>query len=264
MNPNQAEMAVLVFYEKKALERLDTAREELALWVERGKLAARKGRPILARQAKARALEAKAELDRAQADLNGLQAKKKALRSGRPAGPSGAETIRAETLVEQFRMRGLAPEEAELDEMQRRAEADVALAAMKGEPMPSQAPSAAASAEVSGQDHQAAGEPAAHPAATAEPSGSPPPPAEALGPPAPPDELPLTAELQRLIEKARTVEVDEDFDIEALERELQGEKAAGASDATPGNDAGATPPGSEPSGEDGDAAASSPTGSEPG
>lgn len=255
MNPNQAEMAVLVFYEKKALERLDKAREELALWVERGKLAARKGRPILARQAKSRALEAKAELDRAQADLNGLQAKKRALRSGRPAGPSGAETIRAETLVEQFRMRGLAPEEAELDEMQRRAEAEVALAAMKGEPVPTQAPSAPESAAVSGQDDQAAGEPAAHPAATAEPSGSPPPLA---------DELPLTAELQRLIEKARTVEVDEDFDIEALERELQGEKAAGASEAAPGADAGATPPGSEPSEEDGDGAASSPTGSEPG
>ena len=127
---DQAELAALVGQEKKAREKLEAAREALALWVRRGKLAKERGEIYLAREAMKRGQEAKADLDTAQREINSLAMQKDVLKSG--ARRHGVQpSADAQALVEAFRMQGLAPEEQELTEMQRETEAELALGEMK-------------------------------------------------------------------------------------------------------------------------------------
>jgi hypothetical protein len=133
INPgDHAEMAILIRREKLANERIEKATGDLALWVRRGKLAKEKGKLDMARQAMDRAIEAKRILDKAQFELETLQMDKDVLKSGAQM-PDDESVIRAEVLVEQFRMQGFAPEEQELKEMQADVEAEFELLALKDE-----------------------------------------------------------------------------------------------------------------------------------
>lgn len=136
----QAELAFLIRDEKKAQEDVDEAREEVMLWVKRGKLAVKAGKPDLARQAKAQAIEAKQVFDEAQARLESIGFKKKSVikRSRGVDGIDIARTESAEGLVEQFRQRGISPEEQETKEIAAKMEAELAVEDIKAGRKPGQ------------------------------------------------------------------------------------------------------------------------------
>ena len=129
----QAELAFLIRDEKQAQEDVDEARKEVMLWVKRGKLAVRAGKPDLAQQAKAQAVEAKQAFDEAQARLESIGYKKKSVikRSRGVDAEDIARTASAEGLVEQFRLRGISPEEQETKEIAAKMEAELAVEDIK-------------------------------------------------------------------------------------------------------------------------------------
>jgi|GEM_PF-4033199 len=129
----QAELAFLIRDEKQAQEDVENAREEVLLWIKRGKLAVRAGKPDLARQAKAQAVEAKITFDEAQARLESIGYKKKSVikRSRGVDAQDMARTESAEGLVEQFRLRGISPEEQETKEIAAKMEAELAVEDIK-------------------------------------------------------------------------------------------------------------------------------------
>lgn len=131
---DQARMTHLILQERDAEEALGEAREAVMLWVKRGRLAQSKGELELARQAKGRADQAKEQFIQARARLDSLQSQKRALRR-EARRPDGAQTFRAEMLVEQFRLQGISPEEQEADEIARRMGAEIELGRLRGEPV---------------------------------------------------------------------------------------------------------------------------------
>jgi hypothetical protein len=129
------QMAQLIRQERETQEKRDAAREALATWVRRGKLAIKAGETELAREAKRRALEAKDELAAAEEELERLVGAKRRLRR-EARRPDEQPTTNAELLVEHFRLQGFAPEEQEMNEVTARAEAELAVDALKGAQRP--------------------------------------------------------------------------------------------------------------------------------
>ncbi|MBN1946387.1 MAG: hypothetical protein JW797_11975 [Bradymonadales bacterium] len=127
---DHARMTYLISREKEAQKQLEEAREAVLQWVKRGKLAIEADLPELVPEAKARAIEAKQKFDAVQAELDRLALEKAAMVHRRP-GPDHEATIRAETLVEQFRMQGFSPEEQEANDVASRMEAELRLQAIK-------------------------------------------------------------------------------------------------------------------------------------
>jgi hypothetical protein len=160
----RAEMAHLILREKDAQDKATAAREALALWVKRGKLAVKAGETALAGEAKKQALEARSELLAAEQELELVQAAKRRLRR-EARRPDDQSTTNAELLVENFRMQGFAPEEQELEDIAARGEAQMTIDALRAPAAP-----AAASAPAPAAPAPAAPAPAA-PDVPAAPAG---------------------------------------------------------------------------------------------
>ena len=77
---DKAQYAALLLQENDLEEELEEARQDVLLWVKRGRLAAKVGEKALAQQAKAKATEAKQRFVTAQAEIDRLAFQKKSLR----------------------------------------------------------------------------------------------------------------------------------------------------------------------------------------
>ena len=130
---DHAELAILIRREHSAQAKRETVLDDLELWVERGKLAKAKGELDLARQALERALTAKTSLEAVDLELETIRMAKDVLKRNARKPDESEAVIRAEVLVEQFRMQGLAPEEQELREMAEEVEAELALEELSAE-----------------------------------------------------------------------------------------------------------------------------------
>ncbi len=137
--PSERALAIYAYMckqENRLEAELAAAKADVQLWVKRAKLAYKKGAIDMGRQAKQRATAAKVEFDRVQAELTTTKRKKSDLRRRNHVTDETDSVIYAEMLVEQFRMQGFSPEEAETNAIAKRMEAELAVAEMKGEPAP--------------------------------------------------------------------------------------------------------------------------------
>lgn len=128
---NHAIYAYLVKEENRLEEELETARSQAQKWVKRSKLAFKKGELELGREAKERALQAKQTFDSTKQELTTVKLKKADLRRRNAVTDETETIIRAEVLVEQFRMMGISPEESETNEIVGRMQAEMDLAEVK-------------------------------------------------------------------------------------------------------------------------------------
>ena len=127
----QAVYAYLVKEENRLEQELETARADVQKWVKRSKLAFKKGKLELGREAKERAIQAKQVFDSTQQELTTIKLKKADLRRRNAFTDESETIIQAEVLVEQFRMMGISPEESEANEIAGRMQAELDLAEVK-------------------------------------------------------------------------------------------------------------------------------------
>lgn len=133
--PSERALAIYAYMckqENRLEAELATAKADVQLWIRRAKLAYKKGALDMGRQAKERATAAKAEFDRIQTELTTTKRKKSDLRRRDRVTDETDSIIYAEMLVEQFRLQGFSPEEAETNAIAKRMEAELAVAELKG------------------------------------------------------------------------------------------------------------------------------------
>lgn len=110
----QAEMAVYIRREKEIEKELNQLKKDFKTWKERIELAKKADRPELAARAEQRLKDLRADAWGLRTELQEIVEKKREIRMD-SRRPTGAETRRAQSLLESFRESGIIdPEEAQL------------------------------------------------------------------------------------------------------------------------------------------------------
>jgi len=104
-------LSYLLRQEIDLTQKRDQAGDEARTWIGRAKRAYKHGRSDLGAEAKARALDAKAEHDQLQAELDTVKLKLADIRRQAKVRDETESILRAEMMVEAFRLRGILPEE---------------------------------------------------------------------------------------------------------------------------------------------------------
>ena len=108
-------LSYLLKQEMELTQARDRAAESARSWVKRARAAYTHGEPELGAEAKARALEVKSEHDQLQLQLDSVKLKLADVRRQSKMRDETEAILRAEMLVEAFRLRGILPEESAPD-----------------------------------------------------------------------------------------------------------------------------------------------------
>ena len=115
-------LAYLLKQEMEVTAERDAAATSARAWVKRAKAAYTHGEQELGAEAKARALEEKTKYDRLQSQLDSIKLKLAHLRRQSKTRDETESILRAEMMVDTFRLRGILPDEPVSDPLNSLAE----------------------------------------------------------------------------------------------------------------------------------------------